>query len=988
MAGTLTTLMPAALAIFTIVLGLFGGLSYGFYNFGATWAGLGFFVGLVGVLMILKSALKSFFGKYSGRILFVLWLVSILGTYFIFLFQKDKYPMGIDLAGGTELIYVLDYSQTDRNIEKTSQALAAAKAKDPGSNEALKLQRDLDDLQVSRKSTPDKAAEVVRKRVDPTGTKGIPVTTLGADKQRLRIQLPKVTTEEVNRIKEAIRTQGHLTFQIVIENEDVIEKTKNSPTKTYVDPDTKIEYSLFEIITKRKFSTKDKVDPIVVKTIPDMVGEHILMAFPHHGHDSQNWEISLRFDPQGSNEFGRLTAANKGKKMAIILDRVARSAPVIKDAILGECLISGNFSQKEAEELAGVLTAGSMPAEVKIESELSVKPSLGLEQITSGMQATVIGSGLVILFMLVYYRMAGAIASFCTLLNIFMLLGAMGFFKATLTLPGIAGIVLTLGMSVDANVLILERLREELQRGRTLKLAVTHGFDRAFLTIIDCNLTTLISGIVLYYLGTGPVRGFAVSLSIGILTTLFCNLWLNWILTEWIVSREVFSNLNMMQFFKTTKINFMSIGRFSIPLSGAAVLASIVLFFSYQDQIYDVDFTGGTLIQFNFADGKSKDQKQVKQIVDEKIKDAMVKMSGKQQEFTTQSYDSPDQDMKNRSFTIVMKSTELRDIEELINQIKIVFAADLEPDAITTNEKAMLIRFNQGKLTGDEAKALLTTALASAVKDPTNAEIKQVLLDLKISNIEPAGANLLAELSPLPADADVRKKILNAVGQLNIPGRADGAISRQRSFGSQVAGEMKWQSLLALVVANIGVFIYIWFRFEFSGSWGFGAIVALVHDVCIAIGGVVLANVLAPTLGISPMLIDLNIVAALLTIIGFSVNDTIVVFDRIREVKAAHPTRNFNDIANEAINATLSRTLLTSLTILLADVSLLIFGGPTIRGMAYTLLIGFIVGVYSSVFIATPVMIWWYGRVGAGNVPALGSSQRSTKIETIPEAQV
>src|ERR1043165_3893484 len=217
----------------------------------------------------------------------------------------------------------------------------------------------------------------------------------------------------------------------------------------------------------------------------------------------------------------------------------------------------------------------------------------------------------------------------CMLLNLPMLLGMMGFFKATLTLPGIAGIVLTLGMAVDANVLIIERLREELARGRTLKQAVSHGFERAFLTIIDCHMTTLISSVVLYYLGSGPVRGFAVSLSLGILTTLFCNLWLNWIITEWLVTREAVSNLNLMQFFKETQIDFMGSRRMWMTITGSAAAISLALFLYYttvskdRHEVYDVDFTGGTLVQFNFAKGKGKDDATVKKEIKEKVLPAL-----------------------------------------------------------------------------------------------------------------------------------------------------------------------------------------------------------------------------------------------------------------------------------------------------------------------------------------------------------------------------
>jgi SecD/SecF fusion protein len=720
-----------------------------------------------------------------------------------------------------------------------------------------------------------------------------------------------------------------------------------------------------------------------------MDGSHVALAVARPSQDG-GWEIGLSFDSSGGVEFARLTGAHIKQQMAIVLDGVAHSAPVIQEQISNECRISGSFTEEEANKLAQVLTAGSLPADVKPESDIQVGPSLGREQISSGMTATVIGTGVVILFMLVYYRFSGLVASFCMLLNLPMLLGAMGFFKATLTLPGIAGIVLTLGMAVDANVLIIERLREELARGRSVRLAVTHGFDRAFLTIIDCHSTTLISSIVLYYLGTGPVRGFAVSLSVGILTTLFCNLWLNWLIMDWLVSRDALPGLNMMQFFKHTNIDFMGSKRLWMIITGTLAAISIALFAVDQKDLYDVDFTGGTRIQFNFAEGKAQDADAVRKKVDDVVKKGIeqrivaLNLPPRKEDLSVQPVDAPING-KYRRFTVTMRETEQPIVEELSKELLTDFKGDLEPDAIAVAGRSILVRINPDPtVTPEQITAAINADLKKELSDasyamPEKDELRKALTALKVESVKLEEGYLVASIGPLPeepklppeaagkpseANTKLIDDIVKIVGALKVPGRADGAISRKDAFGAQVAGEMWKQALLALIIANAAVFIYIWFRFEFSGAWGFGAIVALVHDTVIATGGVVAAHMLG-----FPLRIDLNIVAALLTITGFSVNDTIVVFDRIREVKAAHPTRTYEEIVNEAVNATLSRTILTSLTVLLADTSLLIFGGPTIRGMAYTLLVGFTVGTYSSIFIAAPLMIWWYRTFGTGRAP-------------------
>ncbi|HEY3319684.1 MAG TPA: protein translocase subunit SecD [Planctomycetota bacterium] len=994
MAASLGGIMSAGLLLFAIMLAAFGGLSYGFYHFGATWPGLAFIVGMVAVFVVMMNTLRKFFGKYTGRLMFAMGLIGILGSYFTYLFQPwpggvNKYPMGIDLAGGTELIYRLDYSQTKSVMDAEAQTLKKWKDKQEPIPDTLKKRGDrvmtdeeiirekqnqIESMQQSINTAPDKAAEVVRKRVDPTGTKGIPVTTYGTDKQRLRIQLPRATLEEVAAVKKAIETQGRLTFHIVLDkNEEIKQQVLAKENTTGLSKDGR--YQKFIIKREKQFSEKGEAEeqPIVAERRPAMDGSKITLAMAQHSRDTGGYEIRVVFSPAGSAEFGEMTGKHIGKQMGIVLDGVAHSAPVIRDAIYGECIISGNFDQKSAEQLASVLTAGSLPAEVKYENEFTVGPTLGREQIQSGMQATVIGTVVVIVFMLVYYRLSGAIAALCTILNIVMLLGAMGFFKATLTLPGIAGIVLTLGMSVDANVLILERLREELARGRPLKLAVTHGFDRAFLTIIDCNLTTLISGVVLYYLGTGPVRGFAVTLSIGILTTLFCNLWLNWIMTEWLVSRDVVNTFKFMQFFGHTNIDFMGWRKVWMTITVSLAVISLVAVCTVKG-IYDVDFTGGTLVQFNFAPGKGKKIDEVRKEVEDKIipgvkknaADELNKLERPEVDLLAQSFGTPQADGTYRSFTVTTHLTNQAIIAALDKQIVDTFGKDLEQPAVTVEAKDAKVRFDASTgVTPAQIKQEFAEAKEKAIKDTANIDLMQPLQALQVNDtVEKDGDYLVATVAPLPDQPEIKSKVAGIIESARMQGRVGGPISRKNSFGAQVASEMGRDALIALIIANLGVFIYIWFRFEFSGAWGFGAIVALVHDVIIAAGGVVLAH----KLGLFPILIDLNIVAALLTIIGFSVNDTIVVFDRIREVKAAHPTRDYEEIVNEAVNATLSRTILTSLTVLLADVSLLIFGGPTIRGMAWTLLVGFTVGTYSSIFIASPLMIWWYRKFGGGIV--------------------
>jgi preprotein translocase SecF subunit len=365
-------------------------------------------------------------------------------------------------------------------------------------------------------------------------------------------------------------------------------------------------------------------------------------------------------------------------------------------------------------------------------------------------------------------------------------------------------------------------------------------------------------------------------------------------------------------------------------------------------------------------------------------------------ELTAQSFGRPDptENGRFRSFTVTTRIVNNLVTGELSNVLRKEYAGQLEPDPVELNELTLILRLKDMTLTKDKIDQKLKVAMNNAALDPAYANVKNDLQALSVVEVTPRDDFLEAKVrgfqpprhdetgKNLPSEQGRMERVKQAVALADIADKIGGPISRTSAFGAQVAGETGLMSLVALLIANLAVFVYLWFRFEFSGAWGFGAIVALLHDVIIAAGAVIIAHKLG-----FPILINLNIVAALLTITGFSVNDTIVVFDRIREVKAAHPTRTYEEIVNEAINATLSRTILTSLTVILSVLSLLIFGGPTIKDMAFTLLIGFLVGTYSSIFIASPLMIWWYKRFGSGRAP-VPTTARKSDVATAQGAQI
>ncbi|MCK6472675.1 MAG: protein translocase subunit SecD [Planctomycetes bacterium] len=1025
-------------------------------------------LGLVLLWPVLSRLFRPLFEDYTKRMVFVMLLGGLLGGYFGYLGVNNIYPMGIDLAGGTELVYRLDYKELERRMESTQERLGdLTEARDSGQKKTKdgttvkqdgidELTRSLETLRLSKEQAPERAVEIVRKRIDPTGTKGIPVTKYG--EQRLRIQLPKASPEEVERIKRAIRTQGRLTFHICSDDRELNEKVmKDKETKTH---------RLLYIKKFNKFTGKEETpDPVVIERDPMMEGSGVQYAGTQRG-DRGGYEINLQFDPPNRARFADITGKNIGKRMAIVLDNICYSAPTIQERIDGTCRITGNFSQKEAKDLASVLTAGSLPAEVLMESEFTVGPTLGQEQIETGIRATLVGAALVALFMWIYYRIGGFVTVFCLGLNLVILMGSLGFFKATMTLPGIAGILLTMGMAVDANVLIFERIREELARGRILRLAVQHGFDRAVVTIMDSQLTTLLTAIILYYLGSGPVRGFAVTLSLGILITIFTNVWVCRQFLEWLVAKDAVADMKMLQMFAVPKIDFMAQRKQWIIGTGAMVVLSIASFVHMgvlNTDIYDLDFTGGTLIQFNFRKGREQLPEDVKKTVDGKLKSDLenrlksasaklkelaasnktgpdlrkalyqelpvigharfgtaselsgealleeaeildkVLASFEKSRFVVQSFGDPKEAQGGRfgSYTLTTRIDEASIVEVLYDELLKVWPEDIELPAVEylENKKELRLRLkNVEALPDAPAKerlvATIQSEIAALAAEDANKDLAGLLKPLEVSEVkrdagEGEGGHPYVTLSPIPPDLADRELLMELLDGVpvkygNEKYRAEGPVSRKTSFGSQVAGEMRRTALLAGLAALAGIFMYLWFRFEFSGAWGFGAILALFHDAMIAIGAVCLFNYM----GWLTVLVDLNLVAAVLTIIGFSVNDTIVIYDRIREIRAAHPTRDLSDIINEATNATLSRTVLTTGTVLLATLSLFLMGGETIQGLSFTLLVGFMVGTYSSVFVASPLMRWWLNKYGAGKAPVPGLGRQPAQDAGPSGAQI
>jgi SecD/SecF fusion protein len=588
---------------------------------------------------------------------------------------------------------------------------------------------------------------------------------------------------------------------------------------------------------------------------PALGGDVITNAREQFGQNQATAEVHMTMNGEGAKVWARLTRENKGKQIAVVLDNYVYTFPTVQDEITGgSSQITGNFSISEAKDLANILKSGKLPAPARIIEEEIVGPSLGKEAINSGLISFVIAFILVLIFMAFYYKTAGTVADIALLANIFFIFGVLASLGAVLTLPGIAGMVLTIGMSIDANVLIYERIREEVTAGKGLKLAISDGYKNAYSAIIDSNVTTLLTGIILLIFGHGPIKGFATTLIIGILTSLFSAIFITRLVfiylldKKWQIGFSIKMTANVM---KNTTIDFLGNRKRFYAISAIIILIGLVSLFT-RGLNQGVDFMGGR--------------------------------------------------------TYVVR-----------------FDKDVSTVDIATNLKDAYGTAPEVKTFGGNNQVKITTKYRIEETDPE-------------------------------VDIDVETKLFEGIKHLfgsDITYNdfvKDHRMSSQK-VGPTIADDIKIAAVYSILFALLMMFLYIFMRFR-DWRFGLGALAALTHDVLIVLG---LFSLLYGVLPFS-LEIDQAFIAAILTVVGYSVNDSVVVFDRIREYITLHPKRDKSSVYNLALNSTLSRTIITSFTSFLVLLSIFIFGGAVIRGFIFALLIGIVVGTYSSLFVATPLV--------------------------------
>jgi SecD/SecF fusion protein len=734
------------------------------------------------------------------------WLGAVL-TILLLLFCLDsatppekKIKLGLDLRGGTSFLLQL--------VPQNGQEITG------------------DMLQ--------QAVEVIRKRVDKFGVSE-PVIAPQGDR-RILVQIPGLDPAQIQSTKEQLQQVAKLEFAEVHRDSDTL-IPQIEKGDAIIPPGFVIREHVQNI------QGKDVTEKLLIKKEADLTGDHVTKAFAFF--DNQGYGVSLNLDGEGGKTFFDLTTAlapHKGR-LAILLDGKVQSAPAIRNGPIagGQAQITGNFKEKEARELASVLE-NPLRTPVTIEETRSVSPTLGADSIRSGIVSGIGGLGLVMLFVLFYYRLAGCVALLGLLINIVILFGLMAMFHFVLSLPGIAGIILTIGLSVDANVLLYERLREELAAGKSLGAAIDGAYSKAFSAIFDANATTLITAGILFWQATGPVRGFSVTLMLGIIASLFSAILFTRTAFRWMMKFAGLKRLTMANLAPRHQFDFLGKRVLAVVISVVLIGGSLAFFAKRGVNNFGIDFRGGDLLVL-------------------------------------------------------------------------------------------------------DAQPALSIAEARAALEP---------LHLSEETIQQEQAGTQQMLAIRSAE-DTSAKIFGTL-KASFPDRKVTA-AQQEKVGAQIGLEFAKKALLAFGLGMLGILIYVTLRFEFS--FAVGALVALLHDVIITVG----------VFSLTGGELSLVMVGAILTIAGYSINDTIVVYDRIREGLRHRTGGSIESLMNRSINETLGRTMLTGGLTLLSVASLFFFGGAVLKDFAFVILIGILVGTYSSVFVASPIVLWC-SKLGAKRAAA------------------
>jgi SecD/SecF fusion protein len=960
---------------------------------------------IVGSLLAKGLKLKD----YSSRMGTVLFCLTAALTPFCFQLAQgqkiaDCFRLGIDLAGGTNLVYQVDRDNIDP-------------------------EKDFD------RSMDNMVGAIIR-RVNPSGTEEVTVRRVGSD--RIEVIIPGADQAYVEEMKNRMTQLGTLEFEILATQQDkwgehqalIVEANKLTDNETRIVMDGVEVARWVEVEESERITNGGSVLPAETREVKrgdetiqqalvaitpqreEVTGEFLVRATEQMD-PSGRLVVGFRFNQTGAARFFELTSKYKPLqddstyRLAVLLDGIIESAPSLNGAIGAQGQIEGNFTRTEIRSLVSVLNAGALdiPLNTTPVSEFTISPLLGVDIRQKGVTAIAISAVFVIVFMAVYYLKAGLIAVTCLLFNMLLIMGTMVFVQGTFTLPGLAGLVLTIGMAVDANVLIFERIREEVARGASTRMAIHNGFDKAFSAIIDSNLTTLIVAVVLFMIGTDQVKGFAVTLFIGIVMSMFSALYFGRLVFEVLEQKRLLQTLPMLSIVKSPSHDFVGKQKIAAVVSAVLIVAGMASVIVRAENNLDIDFRGGTMVTFEFdqpqvLDGDNGFRQPLEEefgsgITIERLTradESQASEAGRRWRLRTteQKVEKVQTGIAESLGDRGLKRVEMAPIEV----VQIAAAAAEEPGDDNPDEDTETIEEEEEKsayASGWQSNLAFTKEITANTVSRNLAAAITALPNGAADYPEPsnlfrlsgtAGSGVGAAEGQVQTFTEMLLEVRSDVKQADLEAALNAMRDKMAStplfeevskFSTAVGREMQQQALVAMVISLAAIIIYIWFRFQ-RITFGFAAVAALVHDVLVVLGVMALASMLSNSpVGSLLMLYDFKInlpmIAAFLTIVGYSLNDTIVIFDRIREVRGKNPALT-EDMINRSLNQTLARTILTSLTTFFVVAILYAFGGEGIHGFAFCLLIGVVVGTYSSIFVASPVLLWLMNRTESAAKPA------------------
>jgi SecD/SecF fusion protein len=816
---------------------------------------------------------------------------------------QDPLKLGIDLAGGS------------------SFTLQVKPKIDEGSGQPIPLTAD--DVK--------QAKATVEKRLNSMGNIEMSAVVQGDDK--ILIQMPGMAPETAADIRVQLEKVARLEVRKV--NPEGGQPGPNGKTLAErIDANEEPRMPGYKVFKHHyDYEGTKRTEYLLLSNRVAWTGKDVQHAYPESMGGGVSVGITLT--NAGGDKMINLTKDLKPgyDRIAVVLDGEVITAPGLKQVPLGKSFqIDGQESLEEARALANALK-NPLENPLEIIDERTVTPTLGAAVVKQGLYAGAVGLSITALFVLIYYRTAGLIALFGLVVNTLMIFGGMAMFDFTFTLPSIAGMILSIGMAVDANVLIYERLREEIAAGKSLKIAISASYDKAFSAIFDSNLTSLITAVILLFMGSGTIKGFAITLVIGIAASMFSGILVTRVLFRWANDLSLLKKLSFLNLIKATKIDFLSKTKISYIVSGILILASIGAVAMRGERSLGIDFTGGTLVEFQMGD---------KPINQQEVEESLGKV-----EASKRPTSQVEKSITGELLTVRCASGDEENVEKHLRKS----FADL-------GERNVQFKLGNQQISQQEVDKSLEQLDAS--KRPTSQVGKS-----------PKGDGELLTVNCAAGDEEKVEKHLRAAFPLLAEKEVlvTNTIPASRQAVSATLGkDYMIESGIALVLGLIGILLYITIRFEFS--FALGGFVALLHDVVLSAGILIL-------FGGELSLIH---VGALLTIAGYSINDTIVIFDRIRD-SLRHGEGDVKDLMNEAINATLSRTVLTSLTTIATVAILTVFGGSQLKDFSSMILIGLVIGTYSSVFIASPVVLWWSQRKG-------GSLRKEILHTTLAESDI